>query len=68
VLCFVGLVRITVLLSLLAGIEAVLAKLSSIRPANDIRDHGFAFLAFVGRSQQLTGFQDELVEGGDGVS
>ena len=52
---------------MLAGVEAVLAKLGSIRAANDIRDHRLALVAFVSRPQQLTGFQDELVEGGDVV-
>ena len=55
------------LLSLLVGIEAVLAKLSSIRAANDIRDDLTAFTAFISRTQQFSGIQNELVEGGDGV-
>jgi hypothetical protein len=50
-----------------AAIEAVLTQLSSIRATNDVWDHLAAFVAFVSRSQQLSGFQDELVEGGDGV-
>jgi hypothetical protein len=66
-LCVVGVVRIIVLLSLLVGIEAILAKLGSIRAPDDVWDHLAAFTAFVSRAQQLTGFQNELVEGGDGV-
>jgi hypothetical protein len=52
---------------LLVSIEAILAKLSATRTADDIGDNGLAFLAFVSRTQQLPGFQDKLVEGGDGV-
>jgi hypothetical protein len=51
----------------LPGIEALLAHLRSTRPANDARDGLAALLAFVGRAQKLTGFQDEFVEGGDGT-
>lgn len=53
--------------SILASVEAVLAKLSSIRAADDIGDRLLALVAFVSRPQKLTGFQDELVEGSDGV-
>jgi hypothetical protein len=51
----------------LAGVKAVLAKLSAVRTANDVGDDCLAPGAFVRQAQQLTGFQDELIEGGDGV-
>ena len=51
--------------SILAGVEAVLAQLSSIRAASDVRDHLAAFAAFISRAQKLTSFQDELVQDGD---
>jgi hypothetical protein len=53
--------------SVLAGNEAVLAKLGSIRAANDVWNNGLAFLAFVSGTQQLTGFQDELIKGDHGI-
>jgi hypothetical protein len=51
----------------LAGVKAVLAKLSAVRTANDVGDDCLAPGAFVRQAQQLTGLQNELVEGGDVV-
>ena len=50
---------------MLASVKAVLAKLGAIWTADDTRDHSPAAFAFISRTQQLTGIQDELVEGGD---
>jgi hypothetical protein len=51
----------------MAGIEAVLAKLGSIRAADDIGDCLLALVALVGRAKQLAGIHDQLVVGGDVV-
>jgi len=51
----------------LAGVKALLAKLSAVRTANDVGHDGLAPGAFISGAQKLTCFQDELVQDGNGV-
>jgi hypothetical protein len=52
-------------LSGLAGVETILAKLDSIRAANDISNGRAALAAGFRSAHQSAGFQDQLIERGD---
>ena len=52
---------------MLAGIEAALANFDSIRAADDIRNGFPALATLLGRPHQSASFEDELIEGGNGI-